>query len=512
MRHARLIALALPGPLLVAGCEVGPDYKKPPAPMAAHFKELAGWKPASPLDAVPRGPWWSVYHDPLLDRLEGELIVDNQTIRQAEAAYRQAQALVDEARSNLYPVLGLNPTFTRSGGGAGSGSIGGGTTTTAVGGGSSTSSTFVSGGRGGGYAASVYTFEGSATWSPDVWGRVRRQIESSVAGAQVSAADLASAALAQQTLLATDYFEMRTSDALQKLLDRTVADYQHSLQITQNQYAVGVAARSDVVTAETLLRTTQSQAINVGVARQQYEHAIAVLIGHPPADLTIPAGDLASEVPVAPAGVPSRLLERRPDIAAAERTMAEENALIGVAVAAFYPDITLSALGGFVGNPLGSLFTASNRIWSLGAAASQTVFDAGLRESTVRAARATYDEAVAAYRQTVLTAFQQVEDDLSGLRILQDQQRVQEDAVRLAREAVRISLNEYSAGTVAYTAVITAQATALADEETLLSIRQSRIVTSVSLIQALGGGWNTADLPDRADLTQRNLLDPRNNY
>ena len=510
MRHAPLIALALSAPLLLAGCEVGPDYKKPPAPMAVRFKELAGWKPASPLDAVPRGPWWAVYHDPLLDRLETELIVNNQTIRQAEAAYRQAQALVDEARSNLYPVLGLNPTFTRSGGGSGSGGIGGGTTTTAVSGGGS--STFVSGGRGGGYAASVYTFEGSASWSPDVWGRVRRQIESSVAGAQVSAADLASAALAQQTLLATYYFELRTSDALQKLLDRTVQEYRRSLQITQNQYAVGVAARSDVVTAETLLRTTESQAINVAVARQQYEHAIAVLIGHPPADLTIPAGDLGSEVPVAPASVPSRLLERRPDIAAAERTMAEQNALIGVAIAAFYPDITLNALGGFVGNPLGSLFTASNRIWSLGAAASQTVFDAGLRESTVRAARATYDESVAAYRQTVLTAFQQVEDDLSGLRILQDQQGVQEDAVRLAREAVRIALNEYSAGTVAYTAVITAQATALADEETLLSIRQSRIVTSVSLIQALGGGWSTADLPDRADLTQRNLLDPRNNY
>lgn len=493
---AGLVCSVLACSVLVAGCEVGPDYATPSAPTTPQFKELAGWKPATPMDGIDRGAWWSIYHDPLLDRLERELVFNNQTIRAQEAAYRQAQALVDEARAGLFPVLSANAGVTRSGSGGGSS----GSFTN----GSGTTSSFGSGGR----TSTSYSLEGSASWDLDVWGKIRRQIESDVAGAQVSAADLANARLSAQASLATDYFEMRTSDALKRLLDRTVEDYRRSLQITENQYAVGVAARSDVITAQTLLQSTISQDINVEVARQQYEHAIAVLTGHPPAELTIPPGEVAREVPVPPSSVPSALLERRPDIAAAERMMQQENALIGVAVAAYYPDISLSALFGYVGSPLGSLISVSNRVWSLGAAATETVFDAGLRSAQVRAARATYDQSVATYRQTVLTAFQQVEDELVALRVLQQQIAVQQDAVQLARRAVEIALNEYRAGTVAYTTVVTAQATALGDEETLLGLQQSRLVASVALIQALGGGFSTADLPKRGDLTRNNPVIP----
>jgi NodT family efflux transporter outer membrane factor (OMF) lipoprotein len=517
--------------LLLAACTVGPDYKKPPAAQADRFKELAGWKPASPMDTIDRGAWWSVYRDPLLDRLMADLNINNETIKQNYYAYQEALALVDEARAAYFPTAGLNAGVTRAafGSGAGSsrlastGTTTSGTTTTATGTsaagttiGSSTVSSGLAGagvsGGGGGTPTTTWSLQGSASWSPDVWGRVRRQVESNVAGAQLSAATLANVRLSEQALLATDYFLLRTEDALQKLLNDTVRDYRRSLEITQNQYAVGVAARSDVITAQVQLQTTLSQAINVGVARAQYEHAIAVLTGHPPADLTIAAGPLATQVPVAPVVVPSVLLERRPDIAEAERTMQEQNALIGVDIAAFYPDISLSALFGYSGNPLGSLISASNQVWSLGANATETLFDAGLRASTVRAQRALYDESVASYRLTVLTAFQQAEDDLAGLRILEQQEAAQQDAVKLARRAVEISLNEYRAGTVAFTTVVTAQATALADEETLLSIQQTRLTTSVALIEALGGGWTTADLPGRPDLTRRKIWDPREQF
>ena len=509
--------------LVLSGCEVGPDYHKPPAPMAVQFKELAGWKPAMPMDGIDRGAWWSVYRDPLLDRLERSVAINNQNVRAQYFAYQQAQALVDEARANLFPVLGLTPGVTRSGAGAGTGNIvpnSTGISTTSSG--TSTSTTSVrtangttgtrtsSSGGGAGTPRTTWTATGNASWDVDVWGRIRRQIESQVAGAQVSAADLANALLSAQGSLATDYFEMRTSDALEDVLNRTVASYEHTVQITQNQYNVGVAARSDLITAQVQLENTRAQAIAAHIARQQYEHAIAVLSGVPPADLTIPRGTLANDVPVPPVTIPSVLLERRPDIAAAERAMLEENALIGVAVAGYYPDITLSAVFGFVGSPLGLLFHAANEVWSLGANANQTLFNAGLTGAEVRATRAVYEQAVANYRQTVLTAFQQVEDELVALHVLQDQFKVQLLATQLARRAVEISLNEYRAGTVAFTQVVVAQATALADEETLLGVQQSRLVASVGLIEALGGGWNTSDLPTSAELQRRNLIDPRN--
>ncbi len=493
MRRALLLGL-----LPLCGCMVGPNYQRATAPVTVAYKELAGWKPATPIDAIDKGAWWSVYRDPLLDRLEREIDVSNQTLAASLAAYRQSAAIVQEARANLFPVLSGTASDTRSSSSGGGGGFAG-----------ATSAGLGTGTR----TRTSYSLEGSASWDLDVWGRIRRTVESDVAGAQASAADVANASLSAQGSLATDYFELRASDALDRLLTDTVRDYRRSLQITQNQYQVGVAARSDVITAQVQLETTQAQLVNVGVARAQYEHAIAVLTGHPPAELAIARGDLAHDVPVVPASVPSALLERRPDIAAAERAMQEENALIGAAIANYYPDISLSALYGYAGDPISSLISASNRVWSLGASAAESVFEGGARSAAVAAARATYDEAVANYRQTVLTAFQQVEDELSDLRILQQEAAVEDAAVRDARHAVQIALNEYRAGTQAYTTVVTAENTALSDEQAALTIRQNRLVASVALIQALGGGWNASLLPNRNDLQRGipflpNALDP----
>jgi NodT family efflux transporter outer membrane factor (OMF) lipoprotein len=462
--------------LLLSGCMVGPNYRRASAPMSASFKEAPppGWKRAAPRDALAKGEWWALYDDPELDQLERQIDVSNQTLKQAEAAYREARATVQVARASLFPPRTVAPGATVSSGrSSGSGfSSGSGLS------GSSRN------------AQSNFSLEANASWDLDVWGRIRRTVESDVASAQASAADLANARLSAQAELATDYFELRGSDSLQSLLDDTVRQYQRSLQITQNQYAAGTAARSDVITAQTLLQTTQAQAINVGVLRHQYEHAIAILTGHPPSDLTIEPGALPQAIPAVPVSVPSALLERRPDVAAAERTMAQENALIGVEVAAYYPDISLSALYGFSGNPIGALFNASNRLWSLGASATETLFNGGATSASVRAARAAYDGSVANYREVVLTAFQQVEDNLSGLRILEQQQQAEDAAIQSARQAVQIALNEYQAGTQAYTTVITAEATALNNEQTALSVRQNRLVDSVALVEALGGGWN----------------------
>lgn len=465
-RLARTGAVACGLALALSGCLVGPDYHRPTAVISPTYKELAGWKPSVPQDAIDRGAWWSVYHDSELDDLERQVAISNQNLKAYEAAYRQARALTAEARAGLFPTFGLSSDATRS-----------------------RDTTGRSDGR------DVFTLEGQASWDLDVWGRIRRDVESYAASAEASAADLAAARLSAQGLLATDYFQLRESDALQVLLDRTVSEYQRSLQIVQNQYAAGTAAKSALITAQTQLQTTQAQAANVGVQRAQLEHAIAVLTGKPPAALTIPAGTLAADVPVPPPSLPSTLLERRPDVAAAERRMQSENALIGVAVAAYYPDISLSAAFGYSATQLGALFDVPSRVWSLGAAASETLFDAGSRGAQQQAAEAAYDESVANYRQTVLTALQGVEDQLSTLRILERQAELQAKAVASSRQAVEITLNEYRAGTIDYTSVVTAQATALGDEQTALSIQQQRLVASATLIQDLGGGWTTADLP-----------------
>jgi NodT family efflux transporter outer membrane factor (OMF) lipoprotein len=466
---------------LLAGCAVGPNYHRPSAPVPERFKEAEGWKPAEPREAASGTDWWSVYDDATLDGLEKQIDVSNQTLKQSEAAWREAVAVVSEARASYFPSVGVTATGTRSGG---PGALQQAVASHAV--------TAVTA-----HPVNQFELSGTASWDIDIWGKIRRTVESDVANAQASEADLAAARLSAQGTLATDYIELRVTDEMKQLLDDTVAAYKRSLEITQNQYNVGVAAKTDVITAETQLEGARSQEINTGVMRATLEHAIAVLVGKPPADFSITPARFGTVVPVVPAGVPSALLERRPDVAAAERSMAAMNAQIGVAIAAYFPDLTLSGSYGFVSNVVSGLVKAPNNVWSFGGNATDTLLDFGLRPAQVRQARAAYDAAVATYRQTVLTAFQQVEDELATLRILEQQYTVQDQATKSANLAVDLTLNQYKAGTVAYTAVVTAQAIALADAQTLLTIRQNRLTASVALIQALGGGWNASSLGTR---------------
>jgi NodT family efflux transporter outer membrane factor (OMF) lipoprotein len=473
----------------LAACSVGPDYHRPAAPVPAAFKELDGWKSATPRAKIEKGAWWSVFDDPVLDGLERQVTVTNQNVKQAEAAYQQAVALVREAQAGLFPTLAASAAVTRQ----------------------TVANLGVFAGLGGsetGRAITQYSLQGNASWDVDVWGRIRRQVESQQAAAQVSAADLANATLSAQSMLATDYFDLRSADSLIQVLTDTVTAFRRTLQITENEHGLGTASRGDVETADAQLKTTQAQLVGVGVQRAQFEHAIAVLTGHAPADLTIAKGRLAVEVPTVPTGLPSTLLERRPDIAAAERTMAEQNAQIGVAVAAYYPDISLTAAFGFAGDPASKVFSVANEVWSLGAAASETVFDGGLRRATLAAAHAGYAQDVAAYRQTVLSAFQQVEDNLAALRNLEQQATAEDAAVASARRAVDVTLDEYRAGTVAYTSVVTEQTLLLSDEQTALTIQQNRFVAAVALIQALGGGWQSSDLPAKTAIRIPDVIEP----
>ena len=473
----RLYRTAGAGLLFLSACTVGPDYQRPTAPVPAQYKEAAGWKVGEPHDAIDRGAWWSIYKDPVLDGLERQIDISNQNLKAAAAAFEQAEWIVAQARAGFFPTLDLNASAERSR--TGGGSI------------SSTGA-----GRSG-FLSSSFSTSASASWTPDLWGRIRRAVEADVASAQASAADLASARLSAQGTLASDYLQLRMSDELRRLLDAAAKYYTESLRITRNQYQSGTADQSAVSQAEAQLEATQSQAIATGVTRAQLEHAIAVLIGEPPAEFSIPPTEAIIAVPVIPPEMPSALLERRPDIAAAERQMAEANAQIGVAVAAFFPDITLSGNYGTSAITLNRLLATSSRFWSFGSSLVQTVFDAGARSAQVEEARAVFDQDVASYRQTVLTAFQQVEDQLAALRILALQADVQDKAVAAAFEAERIINNQYLAGTVAYTSVIVAEQTALADAETAVNIRQSRLVASAALIQALGGGWDAGQLPSR---------------
>jgi NodT family efflux transporter outer membrane factor (OMF) lipoprotein len=490
-------ALWLLAAAALAGCAVGPNYQRPSAPVPQRFKEADGWKPAEPKEAASGTDWWSVYSDSVLDGLEKQIDISNQTLKASEASWREAEAVVSGAKAELFPTLGVSGDATRT---KGLGTTVGGTTTTGTGTGTGGGTTTT----GGGTTTAIiptssrpfnnFNATADASWAPDIWGKIRRTIESDVASAQASDADLAAARLSAQGTLATDYIELRVTDEMKQLLDQTVEAYQRSLDITQNQYKSGIVAKADVITAETQLEGAQSQEISVGVMRGQLEHAIAVLVGKPPADFAIEVAPFGTTVPVAPTGVPSTLLERRPDVAAAERTMASANAQIGVAIAAYFPDLTLTGSYGFSSSVINGLITTPNNVWSFGGTLADTVLDFGARSAAVRQARATYDAAVANYRQAVLTAFQQVEDQLVALRILEQQYAVQDRTVKSANEAVRLTINEYKAGTVAYTAVVTAQATALADAQTLLTIRQNRLTASVALIQALGGGWDAASL------------------
>jgi NodT family efflux transporter outer membrane factor (OMF) lipoprotein len=489
-----------------AACSVGPDYEKPTAPTATKFKELAGWKPSAPQDEVDRGQWWSVYHDPVLDALEKRIEIDNQTLKASEAAYRQARAVVDQARASFFPTLSADQSDQRSYEGPGALRSGGVSTFTtgATGTGGTTVVTSAGNANGrGGTSFNQYSGSLSASWDLDVWGRIRRTVEGDIATAQASAADLASARLSAQSTLAADYFQLRYQEALKHLLDTTADEFQRSLQITQNQYNVGVAAKADVLSAQTQLLNAQASAINAGVLRATLEHAIAVLVGQPAGDFAVEPGPLPNTVPVAPTGLPSELLERRPDVAGAERRMAAANAQIGVAIAAYFPDITLSGSYGSQTSNFAKLFSAPTLIWSLGADVSESILDFGSRSAQVEQARAAYDSNVADYRQTVLTGFQQVEDELATLRILEQQAVVEDQVVKVAREAARLTLNQYKAGTVPYSSVITAQATALSAEQTAINVTENRLTASVTLIQAIGGGWDAAKLP-RTDQVEDN--------
>jgi len=457
--------------LALVGCAVGPDYLRPDAAVSDAYKEATGWKVAEPQDESNRGNWWEIFGDPQLSVLIESINISNQNVRLAEAQFRQAQAVAAQSRAALFPTLDANASITRS-----------------------RSPTGLIGGTTAGRIINNRSVGLSSSWELDLWGGLRRALESSAAGAQASAADLAAARLSAQAELASDYFQLRVLDAQKQLLDDTATAFDKSLELTRNRYTAGVAAKVDLVQAETQLKSTQAQAIDTGVQRAQLEHAIAILIGKPPSEFSLAAVPLAVTMPRVPLGLPSELLERRPDVAAAERRAAAANARIGVAKAAYFPSLTLSGNTGFRSAAATDLFTASSRFWSIGPALAQSIFDAGLRRAQTEQAIAAYDATVAEYRQAVLAGFQEVEDNLAALRILGEEAEVQEGAVRAARESVLLTTNQYKAGIVSYINVVTVQTTQLNNERTAVGILGRRLVAAVTLVKALGGGWSTAEI------------------
>ncbi len=457
--------------LALGACTLGPDYQRPPLPDAHAFKQAEGWKSAAPADALQRGDWWKLYGDAELDALVGRLNVSNQNLAVAEAQYRQARALVRSARSQLFPTLSGNAGVTRSRQTTGS------------------SSSNVSAGVSESYEAGL-----SASWELDLWGRLRRGLEANRATMQASAADLAAVRLSLQAELVQTYLQLRVMDEQQRLLDQTVAAYARSLRLTENQYRAGIVPKSDVAQAQTQLKSTQAQAIDLKWQRAQLEHAIAVLIGVPPGELSIAVRDDIPSLPEVPLALPSQMLERRPDVAAAEREVMAANAEIGIAEAAWYPDLTLSASGGYRNSSFNQLFEVPNRFWSLGPQLALTLLDFGGRRAELERAEAAYDQTVATYRQTVLDSFREVEDYLVQLRVLGDESVVQREALEAAQESLRLIENQYRAGIVDYLSVVTVQTTALNNERTNLTLLGDRLLTSVQLIAALGGGWQIEQL------------------
>ena len=444
----------------LAGCLAGPDYHRPSLATPVAFKEAEGWAPANPSDAADRLDWWTVFNDPVLNDLEARVATANQTLAAAEAAYRQARALVAEQRAALFPTVSL--------------SMSSGATT-----------------HGAGPTSQAYSLGLGGAWEPDLWGRVRRSIENARAGADQNAALVVNARLSAQLELAADYILLRQLDEEERILAATATAYQGTLTVTQNKYAAGVVSKSDVLSARSQLESTRAAAADLLQQRARVEHAIAVLVGLPPAGLSLAATSWALATPEIPARLPSEILQRRPDVAAAERAVAAANASIGVQMAAYYPNVSLTGQGGFSGGDLASLLSASNTLWSLGASAAETVFDAGARHAAVRIARANYDEAVANYRQTALSAFAQVEDNLAAQRILAQEQAERSAASDAADAAEAIARNQYRAGQVDYTAVVVAQSSALSAREALVQVEAARATTTVDLIVALGGGWKS---------------------
>ncbi len=464
--HRYILAAVLT--LLATGCAVGPNYKTPTTADVSTFKEAEGWVPAVPADALERGPWWSLFNDPVLDQLQSRVDVSNQNIALAVASYAQARALVREQRASLFPSVTLDGGATRS---RSSGNVATGST---------------------GRVGNNYQLSIGGSWEPDVWGRLGRAVDSATAGEQASAADLASAKLSAQGELAANYFSLRQTDAQKALLETTLAGYQRALEITQNRYTAGIAAKTDVLQAQTQL--ANAQADNAGLQRQraQLEHAIAVLVGEAPGNFTLPPAEWKPVVPEVPVGVPSELLQRRPDIAAAERRVASANEQIGIAKSAYYPSLSLSASAGTGASRVADLFKASSSVWSLGLSAAQLIFDFGATGARVDGATAQHEQAVARYRQAVLVAFQDVEDQLSATRVLLTQQELRRQASAAADQVEQQVLNRYRSGQVGYTEVITAQATALSARRALVQAMADRQTTAVALIQSLGGGWQVA--------------------
>jgi NodT family efflux transporter outer membrane factor (OMF) lipoprotein len=454
---------------VLGACAVGPDYVRPAMDTGTAYKEgqgeVPGWKPAQPDAQADRGAWWGVYGDPVLDGLMQRLNASNQDIAQAEANYRQAQALVRGARAGFFPTVSAGAAASRAGNGAGDSGTSAG-------------------------VSNAYTLSGTVSWEADLWGSVRRTVEASQAGAQASAADLASARLSAQSTLAHDYFQLRVLDEQKRLLQETVDAYQRSLQLTTNRYNAGVSAKADVAVARTQLENARASLVDLEWQRGQFEHAIAVLMGALPSSFALAAQPFTQQIPAVPVGLPSQLLERRPDVAGAERRTAQANAQIGVAQAAWFPDLTLTADGGFRSGQFAQWLTAPARFWSIGPALAQTLFDGGLRTSQVESARAAYDAQAAAYRQTALGAFREVEDYMIQLRVLANEQDVQRRALESARESLLLTRNQYQQGLVDYLSVAVLETTALGTERNAISLMGSRLTASVLLITALGGGWD----------------------
>jgi len=464
--------------LQITGCTVGPKYHTPTAEIPSAYKEVGNWKPAQPNDGNLGGNWWTVFQDPQLNALEDQIAISNQNLRAAEAQYRQARAALRYNRADYYPSVTAGTSAYR----------------TEVSSHRPPASSIFDG-----ITYNDFTVPFDISYQVDVWGRVRRNVESYREQAQASAADLATVNLSVHADLAIDYFLARSLDAEDELLNSTVTQYEKALELIESRYAGGLASDVEVQQARTQLETTRAQAIDVGVARAQYEHAVAILIGKPPAEFNLPPLPLTSPPPSIPVSVPSELLERRPDIAAAERRVASANAQIGVAKSAYYPVINLGASGGFESANIASLLTGPSGLWSFGISAVTTLFDAGRRRATSDQAIAAYDQTVANYRETVLTGFQQVEDNVAAMRILEHEAQVQQDAVDAAQKYLDLAVTRYKGGVTSYLEVTTAQSAALSDEVTAVNILGRRMVDAVGLIQALGGGWDRSSLPSRPE-------------
>lgn len=468
-RGSRLLSLTLCVAMLSA-CAVGPDYQRPQTAEPAQYKAAEGWRQANPSDALARGAWWELYGDRQLNDLIDKLNRSNQTVAQSEAQFRQAQALVRSARGAFFPTVDLNVSKNRSSQGTGSSS--------------SSLSSSSSGIR------NTYSAQAGVSWEADVWGKLRRGLEADTANAQASFADLAAMRLSQQSELVQNYLQLRVIDGQKRLLEDTVSAYQRSLKMTENQYRAGVSGKDAVAQAQTQLKSTEADLVDLIWQRAQFENAIAVLIGLPPAEFSLAQSSDIPQLPQVPSALPSQLLERRPDIASAERSVMAANANIGVAKAAYYPDLTLNMNGGYSSSTYSNWISLPNRFWSVGPQLAMTLFDGGQRSAEVDRSEAAYDETVAKYRQTVLDGFREVENFLVQLKVLQDEAVVRQQALDAARESLRLTQNQYKAGLIAYIDVVVTQAAALSNERSNLDLLQSRLIASVQLIAALGGGWD----------------------